>query len=312
MLLILTEASDTHADAVCGLLDFRQYPYMRLDPAGFPVKLRVSAYIGDVRTEFGLREITSGRGIDLRSVAAIWYRRPGRPAPDPVPGDRAGAGQANHEFLQDLWQSTYCRWVPGTPSALREAGKLHQLVLASRLGFTVPDTLASNDPGDVLDFYNLHAGQVIGKSATSSPETGAGIQARGHAGRVNRYDPSQADVVRSRPMIFQALVPRQLDLRITVVGENVFAADIHSPQTSYRTRYGVHDLPDDVGRLCRLMIRRMRLVFGVIEMIVTPAGEYVFLGINANGQYLWIEEETGLPITPSVADLLTRGRRPEA
>ena len=48
----------------------------------------------------------------------------------------------------------------------------------------------------------------------------------------------------------------------------------------------------------------MKLVFGAIDMIVTPAGEYVFLEINANGQYLWIEKQTGLPITSSIVDLL--------
>jgi glutathione synthase/RimK-type ligase-like ATP-grasp enzyme len=49
----------------------------------------------------------------------------------------------------------------------------------------------------------------------------------------------------------------------------------------------------------------MQLTFGAIDMIVTPTGEYVFLEINANGQYLWIEKQTGLPITSSIVDLLT-------
>lgn len=30
----------------------------------------------------------------------------------------------------------------------------------------------------------------------------------------------------------------------------------------------------------------------------------MFLEINPNGQYLWIEDETGLPITDAICDLL--------
>jgi hypothetical protein len=322
MLLILTEPDDAHADAVCGMLDSRRHPYARLDPADFPLTLRVSAYISHhPRTQLDLHEIATGRSIDLLSVGAVWYRRPGHPASDPVLRDRIyreGIDEENHNFLQDLWQSTNCRWVPGTPGALRDAEKLHQLMLASRLGFTVPDTLVSNDPDHVLAFYSRHAGRIISKRAASSRLNELGIQSYRYTERMSRRDLGYVDAVRFCPMIFQAYVPKDLELRITVVGDHIFAAEIYSQESNhtkhdwrrydnYHTRYGVHDLPDEVSRLCRLLTKRMQLTFGAIDMILTPAGEYVFLEINANGQYLWIEEKTGLPITSSIVDLLTNG-----
>ena len=42
-------------------------------------------------------------------------------------------------------------------------------------------------------------------------------------------------------------------------------------------------------------------------MVLTPDGRYVFLEINPNGQYLWIEKLTGLPISDAVSDLLISG-----
>jgi hypothetical protein len=39
-------------------------------------------------------------------------------------------------------------------------------------------------------------------------------------------------------------------------------------------------------------------------MIVTPDGEYVFLELNPNGQWLWLEHELGLPLVATMADLL--------
>jgi glutathione synthase/RimK-type ligase-like ATP-grasp enzyme len=321
MLLILTQPGDTHADAACRILDSRRYPYTRVDPADFPVTLRVSAYISNTRAQFDLREIARGRSVDLRSIVAAWYRRPGHPVSDPVLRDRRyreGIDEENHNFLQDLWQSTDCRWVPGTPGALRDAEKLHQLMLASQLGFTVPDTLVSNDPDDVLAFYSRHAGHVISKRAAFSLLNEHGNHVYRYTERMSRRDLGYVDAVRFCPMIFQAYVPKEFELRITVVGDQIFAAEIYSQESNhtkhdwrrydhYRTRYSVHNLPDEVGELCRLLTKRMQLTFGAIDMIVTPAGEYVFLEINANGQYLWIEERTGLPITSSIVDLLVDG-----
>jgi D-alanine-D-alanine ligase-like ATP-grasp enzyme len=47
-----------------------------------------------------------------------------------------------------------------------------------------------------------------------------------------------------------------------------------------------------------------RLRFAALDFIVTPDGEYVFLEANPNGQWAWIEHETGLPIAAAIADAL--------
>ena len=46
------------------------------------------------------------------------------------------------------------------------------------------------------------------------------------------------------------------------------------------------------------------LNFASLDMIVTPGGEYVFLELNPNGQWLWLEHELGLPLVATMADLL--------
>jgi hypothetical protein len=45
-------------------------------------------------------------------------------------------------------------------------------------------------------------------------------------------------------------------------------------------------------------------VYSTIDLIVTPDGDHVFLELNPNGQYLWVEEMTGTPISEAIADLL--------
>ena len=119
-------------------------------------------------------------------------------------------------------------------------------------------------------------------------------------------------------MIFQAYVPKRVELRITVVGQQVFAAEIHSQHTHHtrhdwrrydldETPHFPHALPPDVAQRCLRLVQALGLCYGAIDMVLTPDDRYVFLEINPNGQYLWIEQLTGLPITDALCDLLMAG-----
>ena len=127
-----------------------------------------------------------------------------------------------------------------------------------------------------------------------------------------------ARAIRLCPVIFQAYVPKRVELRITVVGRQVFAAEIHSQHSNhtkhdwrrydrYQTPYFPHSLPTHLQQLCVRLVERLGLCYGAIDTVLTPDGRYVFLEINPNGQYLWIEKMTGLPISDAICDLLIAG-----
>jgi len=102
---------------------------------------------------------------------------------------------------------------------------------------------------------------------------------------------------------------------VTVVGDRVFSAAIESQATD-RTRVDWRrydhrntpvtaiELPSDLVRRLQTLVDRLQLSFAAIDLILTPEGEFVFVEVNPNGQYLWIEEATGLPISDAVADHL--------
>jgi glutathione synthase/RimK-type ligase-like ATP-grasp enzyme len=58
-------------------------------------------------------------------------------------------------------------------------------------------------------------------------------------------------------------------------------------------------------------VRDLGLTFGCLDFIVTPDDRLVFLEINPNGQWLWIQRLTGMPIGESVARLLAGGSSPQ-
>jgi glutathione synthase/RimK-type ligase-like ATP-grasp enzyme len=132
----------------------------------------------------------------------------------------------------------------------------------------------------------------------------------------------EIDALAACPAIFQEYVDKQVELRITIVGAKLFAAAIHSqeyPETSVDFRrwallppekdvkHAVFNLPSVVQTKLLALMDRLGLVFGCADLILTPAGEYVFLEVNPSGQWGWIEDKTGMPITSALVDLLIGG-----
>ena len=74
--------------------------------------------------------------------------------------------------------------------------------------------------------------------------------------------------------------------------------------------YVPHELPANVAEKLYALMDALGLVFGSVDMIVTPEGKYVFLEINPNGQFDWVAKRAGLPIYEALADLLIAGGRP--
>jgi glutathione synthase/RimK-type ligase-like ATP-grasp enzyme len=108
-------------------------------------------------------------------------------------------------------------------------------------------------------------------------------------------------------------VPAQVDLRITMMGEHVFAAAIYSQETSYTVdfrmdmdagRVEAFEMPGGVIERLRALMERLGLVYGAIDMRLTPDGRYVFLEINPAGQWMFIEHRTGQPMTEAFVRLL--------
>lgn len=327
MILILTQPFDPHADHVAQMLGERGAEFLRFNPADFPAQASLSAgYSSEGQMRSSLR--IGANEIDLTQIQSVWTRRPQAPVPHAEIQDaalREFIASDCRTFVQDLWNALPCPWLPGHPAAIHRAQfKVSQLRLAAELGLELPATLITNNREQFLDFYNQHNGNIISKVV------GAGFDRfMADAASVSRYtevvskrDVAYAASLQYCPMILQAYVPKRLELRVTIVGREVFAAEIHSQHT-HHTRYDwrrydmgqtpmfPHALPPEVQARCVRLLQRLELSYGAIDLILTPDGRYVFLEINPSGQYLWIEKETGLPISAAICDFLMAGQGAE-
>jgi hypothetical protein len=327
MILLLTPGIDAHADHIEYMLRERGAGFVRLNPGKFPSEVEVSlAYSAVGQARHTLRAGTEV--IDLGGVSAVWYPRP-QPASLHAeitdPSTRKLVQEECNQFLEDLWNCLDCLWLPGPPLVTKRAMfKASQLRAAGALGFELPPTLFSNSPADFREFYRRHNGNIISKPAELSFSGLVGDRCYRYTEVVSKRDVAYAPAIRYCPVIFQAYVPKRVELRITVVGRRVFAGEIHSQASNhtrhdwrrydfFQTVYQPHQLPPEVAERCVQLVENLQLCYGAIDMVLTPDGRYVFLEINPTGEYLWLEDATGLPISEAFCDLLQSGaaaRRP--
>jgi putative peptide maturation system protein len=324
MILILATADDDHAAAVEPLLRQRGASVAWVDLAELPARAELSvAYEPGERTRPLLR--VRGAEIDLRSITGVWSLHP-RP---PLPHDEVPAGAVRDYVARetlDAWIGASalmdCLWLPGPRWHEQRAGhKPLQLEIARELGFEIPPTLITNSREDFLDFHRRHNGSLVSKTVhnrllpvDATDRYDAYVLTEVVANR----DIAHAEAIRYCPVTVQPSIDKRIELRVTVVGDRAFSVALDSQWTNHTRhdwrrgdhhhgRYAVHDLPPAETQRCVELVRRLGLRFSAIDLILTPDGRYVFLEVNPNGAWLWMQRTTGLPIGEAICDLLMAG-----
>jgi glutathione synthase/RimK-type ligase-like ATP-grasp enzyme len=310
--LIVSSLTDGHARAVIAELDKLGARVELLDLADYPGKLTLTLAFGDGKRRFQLRRPGAG-GLDMESVSAVWWRRPGQfVLPDAVRDQahrRLAISEANTAF-HGLFAAMDALWI--NPPALDAVAshKPYQLALAQSLGLEIPHTVMTSDPEEAREFWRVCGGDVVYKQFIALPESWSETRRLGEA-ETKIGD----EAIRLAPVIFQRHVAAVADLRVTIIGDEIFAAAVDLKDLDYdldvrmnlQAKHVAHDLPDDVADKLRGLMRRLGLIYGAIDLRLAKDGRYVFLEINPAGQFLYVEQQSSQPIAAALAARLAAG-----
>jgi glutathione synthase/RimK-type ligase-like ATP-grasp enzyme len=211
-----------------------------------------------------------------------------------------------------LDQRSRIAWMSHPANIQMAESKLYQLSTANSLGFKLPETLVSNDPGEVRDFFTKKQGKIIAKPLGLGYFDYGDHQTSVYTNLVEWKHLQDDNSIRVSPVIFQELIPKRFDIRITIVGKRVFAVaidsqSVESAKIDWRRTdtpelpHIIHDLPPSLEAKCLEYMLALGLNYGALDFVVTPDEEYIFLEINPNGQWVWMEDMLGLPISESIA-----------
>lgn len=320
MVLIVTNRQDFTADFLILELRRRGARYARFNSEDYPQRATLTWRIVARDVEGTL--ILPRTVVRTTDLVSVWFRRPVPPFVAPELRDEAArefAFTESEAALHGFWRTLKCCWV-SHPDRLQHAeSKLRQLQVASALGLKVPTTIVTSNPSDALAFWEEHSASVVFKPLRRSRLERGDKETLIYTNPVPREAADCFDQVRYAPSMLQEYVHKHLEIRVTVVGQQVFAAAIDSQGRedsrhdwrrgdSSKLPHYPHQLPAEVEAKCIALVHSLGLAFGAIDLVLTPSGDYVFLEINPNGQWAWIQQKCpSLRIRESLADLLMAG-----
>ncbi|KTD22287.1 Glutathione synthase/Ribosomal protein S6 modification enzyme (glutaminyl transferase) [Legionella lansingensis] len=304
-LLITTEPDDTHAILVKLALEQMGHDARFFFTADQPTKQKNSIFIN-----YGDYQWKSSDKYDSildNDYDVVWWRRarkPYIPKETTHPKDYLFVIRENALFYESL---TYTMapdawWINSKESALRANSKILQLKMANACGMATPITLCSNDPKDIRNFILQHEKEGVVYKPLCSNFWFEDKQVKiSYTAKINFLDLPNNKSLQLVPGIFQKEVKKAYELRIIAFGDHLVAAKLNSQshlegKVDWRAipegemRIEPYALPLELEHKLRKFMHKMGIVFGSFDFIVTPEGQYVFLEVNEQGQFLWIEE----------------------
>lgn len=281
--LVLQAARNADADVL--LIDQRAAPFVGLR-------------IDDMVASAGFFEIDGAR-VALSKVDAVYAR----PLTAPTQSDPRAT--ARSQALADLvieWLDVAPGRIVNRPGAMcSNASKPYQAQLIAACGFAVPETVVTNVPDEVRAFAARHDG-VVFKSTSGVRSIVRSLDAAALI---------RLDRVRALPTQFQEWVPG-IDIRVHVVGTEVFATEIVSAAVDYR--YAGRDgdtcelrpvqLDAELGSRCVRLAAILGLPLAGIDLRRTPDGDVVCFEVNPMPGYSFYESSTGQPISAALVRYL--------
>ncbi|WP_102597094.1 hypothetical protein [Xanthomonas arboricola] len=313
---VVTLPGDVHAGAVEWALADRGIATEWMSLTDFPAARQHSFVAGDSAREAGIYDSLPDTFCDY-----VWIRRVGRSPAVPEgldPRDHALCQRESERFFWGLLQAMApdAWWVNPLDSYLTSRNnKLKQLQVARACGFTVPETLASNNPSHIRAFFAVHAGRIISKPFF--PHLWNGRDGSSHeymSSMISAQDLENDGMLQASPLIYQRFVEKAYELRVAVFGRACIAAKLHSADDPdllvdwrHPSKHPViepYNLPDVLRDCCFRMMDALGLVHGSFDFIVKPDGQFVFLEVNESGQCLWLEEDCPeLPVLSALVGL---------
>jgi len=326
--LIVSHSGDIHVDEMEKVLAAKGQNYFRLNIDCFPRDFDISCVARGFAQypQYELCHLPSGVTVANTDIQSVWLRKKADFAflsDDLAPQEKKFAEQEAEHLLNGFLYSVDSYFVSPPKSIRASQWKMEQLCRARKFGFNTPETLITNQPHKVLEFFQRHQKVITkplsGPSLASDEVAPEDVVAPGMATTLLTEEMLRdVESVREFPCQFQQYVEKSFELRVTVIGNQVFSAKIDSqadPRTAIDFRdysveidYSAWTLPGEIASACVEFVHSYGSQYGALDLIYTPDGQFVFLENNPVGQFWFVQQLVPeLKMLEALADCLIQG-----
>ncbi|WP_172370559.1 hypothetical protein [Sporosarcina jiandibaonis] len=255
--------------------------------------------------------------IDFNEISKVWWRI----KPNPYLGDDINQ-KATRDFISTEWRSLLnslfhftpnCHWINSPFHQHQINYKSYQLSIAQKIGFLIPQTVISNDVEKIISHFKRHNSLIY-------KQVGWTMFPNGDIIFTNEVSNKDLEIHHEKipvaPGIFQELLDKEYELRVTVVGDIINSVKINSQQSENTLLDWRHDQLSEMYEPYTIDLTLEKMLFefnslsgisyGAYDIVKTKSGQYIFLECNPSGQWLWIEEKVkSYKVTDALVEILS-------
>ncbi len=317
MLLIISQKDDIH---VLETIKYLKCNYEIIDTGDYPEKIEISYHYDS--EEPLLKH--NGKKIDISKVTCIWNRRPfpanlsrfngninrfvKRETEDSLYGfywnlERKGVRLYNHPF--DNYTASI---------------KPLQYKTAVICGLNLPKTFIGNNASEAKLFLTSNKEKIIkGVSLSWAIDEKADKHYSIFVKKADQKAIDNIDSIKFCPATIQEYIEKIFDLRVIVIDNKIFAYEIHvdgnneikidwrhGGEFHNSIKYKTHNFSEENKLKILNFMKMLNLRFGALDFSVDINGNYYFLEINPNGQWLWLHNVGRYDLRKEIASVLSQ------
>lgn len=304
---IVTVQGDAHALAVHASLERRGVECHIIETDDISGGRAITVSVGGGEARATVRSAL-GKDLDLQTISLCWWRRLGayQIRQNDIRDDevRSIANSAARETILGAFIAVFRgKYIDHPWNIAAAENKILQLATARNAGLAIPSSIISND----ADLVRLSEG-ALGPEAIAK---NIGRPSK-RLIKVHRHVLTElyAPEIHYIPTIFQEYVPGSNHLRILVLGDQIVTSQLEATDVDWRhdeiQSAKIISLPNSVNKRILRFMRALGLRMGVLDMKQKPCGGIIFLEVNPQGQFLFLEPATNYPYTEVFTEFLLR------
>ncbi len=309
MILVITNKNDITTDLLIHELNLRGFPYFRLNTEDIFRLFQITIFTK--KNSF----IIDSNGVELHShqITSVYFRRPKMAEMDFSDWSQ---GEVDFYFkeMNSFWDGFYRLleekfWINNVFAIRNTENKLFQQKIANEIGLITPAGVVTSTPSYAKSFLQRNE-PVIAKAIRTGFVDGDHKVI--YTSRVSQSEDLSG--IALCPTYLQEEIQKKSDIRVTLVGNSCYATEIDSQNVDNarvdwrrsveQLPHSPMTLPDDIAKKVHSLQKYFNLYFAALDFVLTKNNEFVFLEINPNGQWGWIEALTPYRISKEIADSL--------
>ncbi len=314
MILIISDRNDIHTQKVESVLKNESVKFLKLNVDVESLKNTIVKFDGN---NWEINTLDGSFNTD--EISVIWSRR----TYVELLLEEYDINEAGFKIWKGEWNKTLLgiysaleskKWLNFYRDAYYAENKYRQYSVARKMDLRIPNFICSNDKIFLANQFN-DTEKVIKFMNQEFFRTEKGLYKGIYVNKISITDLTKFSELGENPIILQDYIQKKYEVRYTVVGDDHFVCMIESQlskiaDTDWRrydlanTPHSIIVPPEDIKEKITNFMRNFNLNYGAIDFIVSKDNDWYFLELNSMGQFLWIEDLTGLEISQSIAKWL--------